>query len=185
MNAEWAIWRDIFSPEECESIIERGNNLPGDMGKQGDDGEVTDENFRRSKISWMYETVFEDVFDKMWKLTNKVNEQFFGFHIDTLRYMQLTEYEESYKGEYKRHHDIFWLNKYNKHRKLSVVLQLTDSSTYEGGELNMEVQGEEPRNYFDQGTVIWFPSFTPHWVNPVTKGKRNSVVCWFEGPRWR
>ena len=129
----------------------------------------------------MNRDIFDDVFDKMWKLTVTANEQFFGFHIDRLRYMQLTEYDEVYKGEYKRHHDVFWLDNPEKQRKLSVVLQLTDKDTYSGGDLGLEVQGESLTDHKDIGTVIWFPSWTPHWVTPVTKGRRNSIVCWFEG----
>jgi len=184
MKAEWAIWRSAFSPDECKSIIERGVDLPEIMANQGLNGENPDRTYRRSKVKWMYENIYGDVFDKMWKMTLKVNEEFFGYHIDTLRFMQLTDYDESNQGEYKKHHDVFWMTE-TKHRKLSVVLQLTELSKYDGGELMMEVQNEQPQNYFDQGTVIWFPSFTPHWVNPVTKGKRNSVVCWFEGPHWQ
>lgn len=184
MNAEWIIWRNAFSPEECNNIIERGIDLPEIMANQGLNGENPDRDYRRSKVKWMYQNIYNDVFEKMWKLTLQVNEEFFGFHIDMLRFMQLAEYNSEYKGEYKKHHDVFWMSK-PKHRKLTCVLQLTDRSQYEGGEFMMEVQEEHPQDYSDQGTVIWLPSFTPHWVNPVTKGKRNSVVCWFEGPHWK
>ena len=184
MNAEWIIWRGAFSPEECKNIVDRGANLPEIMANQGPNGENPDRSYRRSKIKWMYETLYDDVFDKMWKLTTKVNEEFFGFHINSLRFMQLTEYNAEDQGEYKKHHDVFYMNQ-TKHRKLSVVLQLTDRSKYQGGELVLETQDQQPQDYFEQGTVIWFPSFTPHWVNPVTSGKRNSVVCWFEGPHWQ
>ena len=147
----------------------------------GKDGENHDTSSRRSIVRWMNRDVYDDVFDKMWRMTIQTNEQFFGFHIDRLKYMQFTEYDEQQRGEYKRHHDVFWLNGTEKQRKLSVVLQLTDPSTYEGGQLELSCQGEKPKDYFEQGTVIFFPSFIEHWVTPVTKGIRNSVVCWFEG----
>jgi len=185
MKSEWAIWRDVFSPDECDSILERSIGLPEIEANQGLNGENPDRSYRRSKIKWMHEDIYRDVFEKMWNLTNKVNRDFFGFHIDNLEFMQLGEYHERDKGEYKRHHDVFWLNGTDKHRKLSVVLQLTDPKKYEGGRLTLNVQNEEPKDYFGQGTVIWFPSFIEHWVTPVTKGVRNSVVCWFEGPDWR
>ena len=185
MNAEWAVWRGAFSPDECESILRRGVNLPVMQANQGLNGENPDLSYRRSKVKWMHEDIYRDVFERMWGLTTKVNRDFFGFHIDNLEYMQLGEYHERDRGEYKRHHDVFWLNGTNKHRKLSVVLQLTDPKTYEGGKLTLNVQNQKPEDYFQQGTVIWFPSFIEHWVTPVTKGVRNSVVCWFEGPNWR
>lgn len=183
MNGEWAIWRNAFSKEECEDYIERGKDILETEGHLGSKGEYQNKDARRSKVKWIHDDLYSDLFDKMWKMTLKVNQEFFGFHIDDLRYMQLTEYDESYKGEYKVHHDVFWME--TPHRKLSVVLQLTDPTTYTGGDLGLQVQGESPENYKDQGTVIWFPSWTPHWVTPVTKGRRNSIVCWFEGPHWR
>ena len=185
MNAEWAIWRNAFSSDECKSIIDRSINLPVIQANQGLNGENPDLSYRRSKVKWMKQDIYCDVFERMWILTTQVNRDFFGFHIDNLEYMQLGEYHEKDRGEYKRHHDVFWLNETDKHRKLSVVLQLTDPNTYEGGRLTLDVQNEKPQDYFEQGTVIWFPSFIEHWVTPVTKGVRNSVVCWFEGPDWR
>lgn len=185
MKAEWAVWRGAFSPNECRSIINRSANLPVIQANQGLNGENPDLSYRRTKVKWMHEDIYCDVFERMWKLTTQVNRDFFGFHIDNLEYMQLGEYHARDRGEYKRHHDVFWLNGTEKHRKLSVVLQLTDPKTYEGGRLTLAVQNEQPQDYFEQGTVIWFPSFIEHWVTPVTKGVRNSVVCWFEGPDWR
>ena len=185
MIGEWAVWKDAFSPEECYSIIERSSLLEPMQANMGKDGENHDTSSRRSIVRWMNRDIYDDVFDKMWRMTIQTNEQFFGFHVDRLKYMQFTEYDEQQRGEYKRHHDVFWLNGTEKQRKLSVVLQLTDPSTYEGGQLELACQGEKPKDYFEQGTVIFFPSFIEHWVTPVTKGIRNSVVCWFEGPHWR
>ena len=185
MKSEWAIWRKALSIEECDSIIERCKTLDKQIaGVGGEIGGGINDKIRRSEVKWMDEKCgFKDVFQKVWDLTIKVNKKYFEFHIDTLNVMQFTEYCESYKGEYKRHQDIFW--KCEKHRKLSMVLQLTDPSDYEGGKLMLDCQERKPENYFQKGTCIWFPATTYHWVTPVTKGLRNSVVCWFEGPHWR
>ena len=42
-------------------------------------------------------------------------------------------------------------------------------------------------NYFllKQGHAIIFASFLNHRVNPVTKGMRQSLVCWFGGKPFR
>jgi len=42
-----------------------------------------------------------------------------------------------------------------------------------------------PAEMREQGTVIFFPSFTRHAALPVTAGKRYSVAAWFDGPKWR
>jgi PKHD-type hydroxylase len=36
-----------------------------------------------------------------------------------------------------------------------------------------------------QGHAIIFASFLNHRVNPVTKGMRQSLVCWFGGKPFR
>jgi PKHD-type hydroxylase len=58
------------------------------------------------------------------------------------------------------------------------------NSDFEGG--NFEIGGEHiktPR--CEEGSIIVFPSYTPHRVTPVTKGIRYSVVTWFVGPPFR
>ena len=35
------------------------------------------------------------------------------------------------------------------------------------------------------GNIIFFPSYLPHEVTPVTKGTRYSLVMWFLGNPWR
>ena len=67
-----------------------------------------------------------------------------------------------------------------------MVVQLTDPSEYEGG--NLELQWHEPpgfENLRKRGTIIVFPSFLKHRVTPVTRGIRHSMVSWMEGPKWR
>jgi PKHD-type hydroxylase len=69
-------------------------------------------------------------------------------------------------------------------RKLSMTLQLTDPSQYEGGELEFNAGSiiVAPK---DRGAVIAFPSHTVHRVAPVTAGTRKSVVAWITGPSFR
>jgi PKHD-type hydroxylase len=69
-------------------------------------------------------------------------------------------------------------------RKLSLVLLLTETSQFEGGDLQLftnEIQTPEQL----RGRVIGFPSYMSHRVTPVTKGQRKSLVCWVGGPHFR
>jgi PKHD-type hydroxylase len=64
------------------------------------------------------------------------------------------------------------------------VLQLTDPSEYEGG--NLQVCDGTIHNVRKQrGLVAAFPSYTLHQVTPVTKGSRQSLVAWITGPSFR
>ena len=79
---------------------------------------------------------------------------------------------------------------HGKIRKLSVTVSLNDPSEYDGGNLEFDF-----RNDFDfdrnrkhkikecteirpRGSIIIFPSFVWHRVNPVTRGTRYSLVMW-------
>ena len=99
----------------------------------------------------------------------------------------MAEYESSYKGEYKEHHDVFWLNGDQVyHRKLSCILQLSDPATYDGGDLVI-TEATQPldKECKSQGSLIFFPSMLRHKAEPVTRGTRYSLAAWFDGPKWR
>ena len=57
-------------------------------------------------------------------------------------------------------------------------LILSDPDEYEGGQL--EIWGK-PIDVYKKGSIIFFPSWMPHRVTPVTKGTRYSLVMWFMG----
>ena len=69
-------------------------------------------------------------------------------------------------------------------RKLSIIIQLSDPTTYEGGDFQFK-ELEQPQGFRDQGSILVFPSYNVHRITEVTGGTRNSIVCWMEGPRWR
>ena len=94
----------------------------------------------------------------------------------------LDEYDSEYEGEYKKHHDVFWINGTNYHRKLSAVVQLSDPDEYVGGKLQFMINRDIIDAPMGKGTVIFFPSYLLHRVTKVEKGWRNSLVCWFHGP---
>ena len=188
IKSEWAIWKNLFTPKECDSIIERAYQNEFEDSTVGNPiygGQKINHDYRKSRIQWMGRDRFDDVFDKLWKSTIEVNQEYFGFHIDFLPSLQFTEYDESYQGEFKHHNDMIWMTEHDRHRKLSCIIHLTDPNEFEGCQLNMECESQDfPLKDTDRGTVVWFHALATHWVTPITKGRRNSVVCWFEGPQW-
>ena len=63
----------------------------------------------------------------------------------------------------------------------SAVLYLTtQGEDFEGGDFNFRISREYTVS-MKQGDVIFFPSYFPHKVTPVTKGTRYSLVAWFVG----
>jgi PKHD-type hydroxylase len=70
-------------------------------------------------------------------------------------------------------------------RKLSLVLQLSDPSEYEGGNLQVKTSSEPQTVKKQRGFIAAFPSYVLHQVTPVTKGNRQSLVAWVSGPQFK
>lgn len=187
MKGEWCYFKSYFSKDYCNSIIEKSKDFNFQEANLGDNGLTINDGYRKSRVTWIYPNDFPQLYDDLWKLQLIANRDWFGFHVDNLEYIQLSEYNESNQGEYKKHQDVFYINNSTRHRKLSAVIQLSDSVEYCGGDLKLFNCNEYPdsNEIREQGTVIFFPSFVFHQVDPVILGKRNSLVAWFEGPKWR
>lgn len=190
MKGEWCYFKGAFAPDVCDKILKLGLQLPSKEATMGVDGSVKVSEFRRSKIRFIQQSDpnFTFLFDAMWKMAIEANDLWFNFHVTKISYIQLAEYDESYQGEYKKHSDVFWMNNdAHYHRKLTAVVQLTDPSTYEGGNLELFGLSEYPNSQEvrGQGTAFFFPSFLEHQATMVTKGTRYSLACWFDGPKWR
>ena len=75
-------------------------------------------------------------------------------------------------------------------RKLSMTIWLSDPDEYEGGELDIEIEGPHTNLRYhtlklSKGSIVIFRSRLWHRVRPVTAGVRKSLVTWFRGPPFR
>ena len=187
MRGEWCYFESHFSKQECEDIIAKAKNLPTEKGRTGNAsaGEFTD--IRRSKVSWIHSSTPElaHYFDRVDKLARWGNKDWFNFHLTNLPSLQFTEYDSAYGGKYGKHVDVFWISKNPTHRKLSIVINLSDPQDYTGADFMMYgVNSRPPDVIKKQGSVLLFPSFIEHEVTPITSGIRYSLVGWYEGPQW-
>ena len=110
----------------------------------------------------------------------QINHQFWQYDITHANQSEFLMYDIN--GKYETHVDTFH-QKSNETRKLTVLVFLNED--FEGGKFY--IQNSQERFYPPQsrGTVIVFPSFMPHGVEPVTKGIRYSVVTWMVGPYFK
>ncbi len=118
---------------------------------------------------------------KLENMMNIVNNGVFHFDIkDTDGELKMIEYEKG--GHYTWHAD------FNPGtcslRKLVAIVQLTDPSEYEGGEVQFGFQDDDGK-WFEmekkKGSITFFPAFTSHRVKPITKGKRYVIQELFIG----
>ena len=171
-----------FSPEECKILVSAQFKTGPGLTEDGKNTEV-----RKSQIFWIPKTQqWADLHQKIMTLVGQCNKEFYNFDISSLtEHLQYTEYDESYQGHYDWHFDV-GEGALNCGRKLSISIQLSDTSEYEGGELQFSMDGDKILvAEKEQGTMVIFPSYLRHRVTPVTRGCRRSLVTWITGPPFR
>ena len=182
-NNKMAWWRifSIFTQDECQKIIEKFSDSVG--GAFVGDGRL-DDKVRRSKVTWIPKIIENEwIYVKLLQVIGDANDSFFDLDIsEIIEDIQFTEYDKSYTGYYNWHADTYGVRGTESTRKLSASVQLSDPTSYDGGDLMFYEKESAPR---DQGAVIVFPSYKSHKVTPVTRGKRYSLVIWVAGPPLR
>ena len=188
------VWEGIFTEEECDNINaigELGEFMKGRVGEYrpkegGDEDGFAIPEVRDSDITWIepdQDTYW--IFDRLAELIAKVNYD--KFQLDLARFdgFQYSVYNEG--GHYNWHVDTQEMPREDgSFRKLSLSLMLSDPEEYEGGELALAEGGtfNNPKLLkLKKGTVVFFYSFIPHTVVPVTSGKRVALVTWALGPK--
>jgi len=177
----------IFTPKQCQMVIEAGRVEPKQAAyvgdKEGVKSGVLDTKTRTSHISWIPFKKMNDMYKDIEKIMKQTNGNHFGFDGMTLtEYAQYTEYQEG--GFYEWHVD----NDVNcQHeppvRKISMTCLLSHESEFEGGDLELMSEGKVAK--IKQGHAIFFASFIRHRVKPIIRGTRKSLVMWFGGPPFK
>ncbi|MCH8173100.1 MAG: 2OG-Fe(II) oxygenase [Proteobacteria bacterium] len=182
---------DRLSAAHCDQVIELGKKYPAKDAQVGyGDKHMERKGLRRSELRWIspQEAMVTNL---LWYYANIANRNSFGVDAFWLYDIQLTAYHGEDQGYYNWHQDCFFEQATPYQRKLSLIVQLSSPDEYEGGELMFTTQyvtgwnEQKAQKIKEKGTVIVFPSFYTHKVNPVTKGTRRSLVAWIEGPSWK
>tara|TARA_R100001463_G_scaffold1377_3_gene6048 strand:+ start:730 stop:1359 length:630 start_codon:yes stop_codon:yes gene_type:complete len=198
-NGFWFFDRAI--PQKfCDDIIRHGNSKQEELALTGGfekkentdftEKEINDLKKKRdSSIVWLTD---QWIYQEIFRYVNLANKNAgWNFEWDWGESCQFTKYKP---GQYYGWHQDCWAEPYGekrgenfagKIRKLSVTVNLTEGTDYEGGELEFDFSSpESPNNIHTatqaraKGTVIVFPSYHYHRVKPVTKGTRYSLVIW-------
>ena len=176
----YAFFADAFTSEQCDALVEYCNKQDLIEGIVG----YSSKEIRKSRIAFIPPTEFMvPHYQRLSAIVLSLNEQFFKFDLHGFgEHLQFTEYVAP-SGKYDSHVDRAYGIPV---RKLSIVVQLTDEDTYEGGDLELIPQIENPHKMpRKRGTLIAFPSYQLHRVTPVTSGTRNSLVGWINGKQFK
>jgi len=170
----------IFTPEQCQMIIDAGHKQPREDGQVGGSkGGTVDTKTRLSHISWIPFNVLPEMYKTLDKVMQATNRNHMGFEgMQITEPAQFTEYSNG--GFYDWHIDSdVECSKEPPVRKISMTCLLSKDDEFEGGGLELMSEGKFARP--KQGHAIFFASFIRHRVVPVTRGTRRSLVMWFGG----
>jgi predicted 2-oxoglutarate/Fe(II)-dependent dioxygenase YbiX len=165
------ITHNVLSDSECEDIISFGerNVRPG-VNK--------------------YAHVFSNKFDScLLPLNHNAHNMlqtawqniqiYFDFALDFIEPYELKKYYP--ECHFGKHVDNYYGLTQSLDRKITLSVQLTDPTEYQGGTFNVL-----NRKYkLPKGSIIAFPSFFTHEVEPIIIGIRWSLIGWAWGPYWK
>jgi PKHD-type hydroxylase len=174
----------IFTPEQCQLIINAGRSEPPQSGQVGGgQGGVVDTKTRISHISWIPFNKLPEMYSTLEEIIKKTNNNHFGFEgIQITEQAQYTEYPAGGFYDWHMDSDVHGINE-PPVRKISMTCLLSHESEFEGGGLELMSDGKivKPK----QGQAIFFASFIRHRVVPISSGVRKSLVMWFGGPSFK
>ena len=171
--AQARVIENVFTAAQCEQIIAIGTKRPREDARVQSYGSSA----RIGHVAWIdpgADTFW--IYQRLATVVAWVNQAFrfelLGFS-DALQY---TVYGAGHKFDW--HVDIGAGAASN--RKLSLTVQLSDESAYEGGALQFISAPERDMPKL-RGAAILFPAYLAHRVSDVTSGVRCSIVGWAAG----
>ena len=172
-----------FSPAECQKILDQNKKLypvKSTVGT-GKDGGTYDPKVR-SVDTYHIELTDETqwIFDKIATAVGVANSEYYKFDLLGITHsLQLLHYKATENGHYDWHIDCGEGSAAT--RKISLSIPLTERDVYEGGNLEINNNGNQMKAIDEQGSITFFPSYLLHRVSPVTKGERWVIVVWVHG----
>ncbi|MCV2871087.1 2OG-Fe(II) oxygenase [Defluviimonas sp. WL0050] len=175
---------DAFDPAECDRIIALASAAP--LDDAGLVRNTSDHNIRRADLAWLDEREgAEWVMDRIIQLVARANREAFDFALtEFAESAQVARYGAEREGHFDWHSDI-GMGAAAARRKLTMVVQLSESDAYSGGVLELMPDANIHAAETGRGTATVFPSFVLHRVTPVTAGERWSLTIWSHGPAFR
>jgi len=201
LNYSWWVFNKALSDRFCDDIVKESKSktlkygVTGGLGRDYKTKPITKnemrkkKNIRHSKVAWIHQPWLYKAVNNFAGIANR--NAGWNFQYDWFEDCQFGEYAKNNHYNWhmdqwnKPYGDDVALNLRGKIRKLSVVISLSDSKDYKGGQLQLRIPTMENWNrvatvkeMFFRGSVVVFPSFVWHKVKPVTQGKRYSLVAW-------
>ena len=172
------IYEGRIPPNVCDLIIEEFKYKTAELAKVGADSRL-DTKSRNVKTVEVPRTHWVNGIPMYFGFD--ANHDNFNYTISDVAFTEFFTYEPGMF--YKPHIDVnSFVNHPAHNRKLTVILQLSDETEYEGGELQIYNSNLKPITLTKKrGSVIIFDSFVPHCVKKIKSGTRYVLASWIIG----
>ena len=179
-------WDGVFTTAELDAIERHGDTQA--LQKAGlSNAHSAYDGVRVTQVAWFGRNTQTEIFyRRMEDVTLRLNQRFFHYDLSGLVDFQYAIYRGSEGGHFDWHKD------YGREpgtdlepRKLTISIQLSEASAYEGCELQVRAGNEVSVAPKKRGTIVAFPAYALHCVTPITAGVRKSLVLWAAGPEFR
>ena len=134
---------------------------------------LSDKAFRQSQVRWLRDNEYwHELSTFVYTVGTHFGIQYWGYEDLVLEPLQVATFSV---GDFFDWHRA---SPPEGPRSLSLTLQLSDKSEYEGGDLEFKDYTLNAEAY-EKGSITMFDSSHKHRVAPVTRGVRHSLVGWF------
>lgn len=170
------IFNDIFTAQDCDLIVKAyaDEQLKREAPFIGRDSGTVDLSVRN--VQRVLIPIYKDLGAQLAAAGLSANNQSWKFDITHANQAEFLIYPAG--GRYVGHVDTFMAHG-EECRKLTVLAFFNDD--FKGGKFYIQNGHEKYYPPQTKGTVLVFPSFFLHGVEPVEEGTRYSAVCWMVG----
>ena len=177
-------WRGLFTPTGLDAIIAHADSLA--LGQAELSSLRHDRTIRETQIAWFpRDAPTEPLYRRMEEIVLALNAQFFRFDLSGLVTFQYAVYRGAGHFDWHKDYGRDPHDPRQEPRKLTLSLQLSESSDYDGCDLEVRAGNAIDRAPRERGTLIAFPANVLHRVTPITSGVRKALVIWAAGPEFR
>jgi hypothetical protein len=191
----------FLSHEKCDELIEQITTteqmVPGAVGSERGETAIIPE-IRVTEEWYLFDQPYNKyrpdkcngdwkwLQDKIYQVVKLVNQGVFHFDVEGVGdELKLIKYHQG--GFYSWHTDFNAGD--SSLRKLTAIVQLTDPSEYEGGDVQFAIQDKHTKEWYTinklKGSLTIFPTFLSHRVTPVTKGTRYVLQEFYTGNHFK
>jgi len=178
-------WDKAFTPAELDQIVKLGDSLRLETAGTTPSTDGYAHGTRVTRVAWIgRENAPATLFARIEELVLAINAQIFRYDLSAVMNLQYTVYDDNEGSRFDWHQDYGVMGGMEP-RKLTLSLQLSDPSDYDGCELQAQMGDHIDIASKERGTLLCFPSYVAHRVTPITRGTRKCLVIWAVGPEFR